>query len=83
MEIPQAFVGEAGAALEAGGVGQSREVIVHSLSFCGQHVHSAVAAADSVSLQAQTHHLWCKYHLEYSRNTGILLSNTRYGSISV
>lgn len=57
MEISQAFVGEAGAALEAGDVGQSREVVVHSLSFCGQHVQIAVAAAGSVSLHAQTHHL--------------------------
>lgn len=66
MEISEAFVGEAGTALEAGDVGQSREVIVHSFSFCGQHVQIAVAAAGSRSLHAHTHHLWCKYHLEYS-----------------
>lgn len=55
MEIPQAFVGEAGAALEASDVGQSGEVIVQPLSFWGVQVQSAVTAAGSVNLHAQTH----------------------------
>lgn len=38
LEISQAFVGEAGTALEAGDIGQRREVIVQELSSFRLHI---------------------------------------------
>lgn len=60
MEVSQAFVGEAGAALESSDVGQSGKVIVQPLSSCGLHVQCAAAVAGSVGLYTHTHtHVSC------------------------
>lgn len=55
MEVLQAFVGEAGAALESSHVGQSRKVIVQPPSSCGLHVQFAVTVAGGVGLHTHTH----------------------------
>ena len=51
MEIPQAFVGEAGAAVEAGDVGQRREVIVQQSSSARVHVQRTVTETSRVGLE--------------------------------
>lgn len=54
LEISQAFVGEAGTALEAGDIGQRREVIVQELSSCRLYVQRTVAVTSCVGLQTGT-----------------------------
>lgn len=54
VEISQAFVGEASAALEAGDIGQRREVIVQQLSSSRLHVQHTVAVTSCAGLQIGT-----------------------------
>lgn len=51
VEVSQAFAGEAGAAVEAGDVGQRREVIVQRRSPCCLHVQHTVTQASCVGLE--------------------------------
>lgn len=70
LEIFQAFAGEAGAALDAGDVGQRREVVVQQSSTSGLHVQGTVADTSWVGLGGQVgvskssftckHYLICK-----------------------
>lgn len=55
MEISEAFAGEAGAAAEAGDIGQSREVIVQQFSLCCLHIQCTVTATDCVILHTFRH----------------------------
>lgn len=50
LEISQASAGEAWAALEAGDVGQRREVVAQQRSIPTPHVHDAVAETRRVGL---------------------------------
>lgn len=54
MEISQASVGEAGAALEAGGIRQRREIIVQQLSSCRLHVQHTDTATCREGLETGT-----------------------------
>lgn len=51
MEISQAFAGETGAAVEVGGVGQRREVIVQRHASSCLHIQRTVAEASCVGLK--------------------------------
>lgn len=51
MEVPQAFVGEAGAAMDAGDVGQRREIVVQQRSFACAHIQHAVTETSSIGLK--------------------------------
>lgn len=51
MEISQAFVGEARAAVKAGDVGQRREVIVQQSSFTRVHIQCTVTETSCVGLE--------------------------------
>lgn len=54
MEISQAFVGEAGAALEAGDIRQRREVILQQLSSSRPHVQHTATVTSCVGLEIGT-----------------------------
>lgn len=51
VEISEAFAGEAGAAVEAGDVGQRREVIVQQRSSSRLHVQRTVTETSCVGLE--------------------------------
>lgn len=51
MEVSQAFAGETGAAVEAGDVGQRREVIVQQRASSRRHVQRTVTETSCVGLE--------------------------------
>lgn len=57
MEISQAFVGEAGAAVEAADVGQRREVIVQQRAFSCLHIQRTVTETSCVGLEDGEEHI--------------------------
>lgn len=51
MEVPQAFAGEAGAAMDAGDVGQRREIVVQQCSFACAQIQYAVTETSCIGLK--------------------------------